>query len=128
MPEKTIPTINMPATRPPDNASTFTLRTPAGAVSVFPVLTNVKADLSCEAVIPSAARAAGDDASASVRIPLEMPLAIADSTRAARTAADAPSGADNKVLFATAEELAPMAMSRPPAAARTRFPELTPIS
>ncbi len=86
-----------------------------------PASFKVSDDLNCEVVIPRAARAAGDNAIASVKTPLVMPAEMAASTRDARFVTDAPAVGDSKVLLNTADMCTPMSIISPPAA-RPRLP------
>ena len=117
---KTIPATIVPATPPieddddDDDDAVF-------AVPTEEATFKVSDDLNCGAVIPRAARAAGDEASASVKMPLEIPTEIAASTRDARIVTDAPAVGDNNVLVNTADICTPTSITSPPAA-RSRLP------
>ena len=123
---KTIPAKKAPETSPPiddsDDDAVF-----ADPTEDCPSPFKVSDDLNCELVIPRAARAAGDNAIASVKTPLEMPAEMAASTRDARFVTDVPAVGDNKVLLKTADTCTPMSITSPPAA-RPRLPTTPPVS
>lgn len=116
-----IPAKNVPEATPPIDEAVLVPASAPPTSTDFPFTFKDNADLSCAAVIPSAARAAGDDASASVKRPLEIPSEMAAFTRDVRIVSDAPTGRDNRALLCAANNCTPIAISSPPAAS-PRFP------
>ena len=117
---KTIPAKNVPETTPPIDDEDDDEEEEAPASTDCSATFSVNDDFNCELVIPRAASAAGDNANASVKTPLERPSEMAASTSDARIVTDTPIGADTMVEFNNADICTPTSIISPPAA-RPRF-------